>query len=359
VKYTPSLDGLRAIAVTSVVIYHAYPSVCPGGWAGVDVFFVLSGFLISTILLQEFDRSGRLGFKNFYIRRALRLLPAFACLLLVSLLFSLMIRRHRIENLENILLSASYLMNWNRAFAWLPGEGGYLAHTWSLAMEEQFYLIWPVALLLLVKVRRLAPIIIAGLVVLVLAWRLHLVHAEANAERTSNGFDVHSDTLLIGCAVAFMAIGPTARNFARNFAILPVAPMLLVLAKLQIQSALTQGIGLTFVGLCSAWIMIAAMEDGLLQRILSVRPLVYTGRISYGWYLWHYPFLVWGGHLFTHANTLALVTPLLVGASYLMAALSYHVIERPFLRLKDRLKPRMADSPLTLEVAGMPEPAGQ
>jgi len=156
-KYIPSLDGLRAIAVTSVVIYHANQAYCPGGWAGVDVFFVLSGFLISTILLDEFATSKVIDFRKFYIRRALRLLPAFACLIFVLLIFSLASRHHRVQDLENILMSAAYLMNWNRAFGWIPGDGGFLGHTWSLSMEEQFYFIWPVTLLLLTRVRKFSP----------------------------------------------------------------------------------------------------------------------------------------------------------------------------------------------------------
>lgn len=335
-KYTPSLDGLRAVAVTSVIIYHAHKSFCPGGWAGVDVFFVLSGFLISTILLSELATSKVIDFKKFYIRRALRLFPALACLLLVLLPISLASRHHRTEDLENILMSATYLMNWNRAFGWIPGDGGFLGHTWSLSMEEQFYFIWPVTLLLLARFRKFAPLIICGLILLVFFWRLHLVHSGANPERTYNGFDVHSDTLLIGCALAFLDIGPTVKTLAKNLAIVPTVLLLIIFAKFQFKSELTQGVGITFAGLCSAWIMIAAIEGGFLRRLLSFRPLVYTGRISYGWYLWHFPFLALGGPVAHKFHGI----PFLLAGSYLTAVVSYHFVERPFLRLKDRFEPQ-------------------
>jgi peptidoglycan/LPS O-acetylase OafA/YrhL len=347
-KYIPSLDGLRAVAVMSVVIYHAHKSFCPGGWAGVDVFFVLSGFLISTILLRELAAFNIVDFKKFYMRRFLRLFPAFACLILVLLPISFASKHHRAEDLENIVMSATYLMNWNRAFGWIPGLGGSLAHTWSLSVEEQFYFIWPATVLLLARFKKFAPLVICFLATLVFAWRLHLVHSGANPERTYNGFDVHSDSLLIGCALAFFDIRPAVKILLKNLAMVPIALLLFIFAAFHFKSALTQGVGPTFSALCAAWIMTAAMEDGVLKRLLSFRPLVYTGRISYGWYLWHYPFLVVGGHIFPKSYE----KPLLVAASYLTAMASYHFVEIPFLRLKHRFQLKASlQEPIAIEAA--------
>jgi len=187
-KYEPSLDGLRAIAVTSVVIYHANGALLPGGWAGVDVFFVLSGFLISTLLLREISISNTINLRKFYTRRVLRLMPAFVCLIAVLLPVSWFSRHYRVVDFDAILMAASYVMNWNRSFAWFPGDGGFLGHTWSLAMEEQFYLFWPFTLLYLARWRRALPFIILGLIVVVVSWRLFLVHSGARMERTyTNG----------------------------------------------------------------------------------------------------------------------------------------------------------------------------
>src|SRR5579863_5969454 len=169
--YTPALDGLRAIAVIAVVFYHAWGRRVPGGWMGVDIFFVLSGYLITTIMIGEIRANKTVNLKSFYIRRWLRLTPAFSALLLALLLESL-ISHNVIKNLESIAISAAYLMNWNRAFEWLPERS--LGHTWSLAMEEQFYLIWPLFLLHIFKLRNAEKLLIFAIIVVV-GWRIALV----------------------------------------------------------------------------------------------------------------------------------------------------------------------------------------
>ncbi len=196
-RYEPSLDGMRAVAVTCVVAFHATHWL-PGGWAGVDVFFVLSGFLITSLLAQEIEASGSIDLGSFYLRRALRLVPALTVMLLASLAVAVLLPSRTLEDVRAIGLAGTYLMNWNRAFALFPQA--WLGHTWSLAMEEQFYLLWP-AILLLIRARR--PVtLISALVVLVTVWRLVLVLSGAPAERTYNGFDTHADGLLIGSALA-------------------------------------------------------------------------------------------------------------------------------------------------------------
>ena len=336
-KYEPSLDGLRAIAITSVVIYHVKNALLPGGWAGVDIFFVLSGFLISTLLLHEISISQTINLKKFYTRRALRLMPAFIGLVVVLLLVSLLSSHYRSQDFDAIFMAAFYVMNWNRAFGWFPGDGSFLGHTWSLAMEEQFYLLWPFTLICLVRWRRALPFIIFGLIAVVFSWRLFLVHSGAGFERTYMGFDVHSDALFMGCAVACVSLSSRMKLLAQQFSILPVVFFGVIFLTFRLESPFTQGVGLSLAGLSAAWIMIAAMQDGVLKKILSIRPLVYTGRISYGWYLWHYPLLSVATHLLPKSYGSAL----LVVFSYLVAVMSYHFVERPFLRLKDRFEPKV------------------
>jgi peptidoglycan/LPS O-acetylase OafA/YrhL len=335
-KYEPSLDGLRAIAVTSVVIYHANDALLPGGWAGVDVFFVLSGFLISTLLLKEVSTSNTINLRKFYTRRALRLMPAFACLIAVLLPVSWFGGHYRAKDFYAIIMAVTYLMNWNRSFGWFPGDGGFLGHTWSLAMEEQFYVIWPLTLICLARWRRAAPFLILGLITLVFSWRLFLVYSGAGPERTYMGFDTHSDALFMGCAIAFASLGSRTKLLLRQMAIIPIVLLASILLTFHWRSSLTQGVGLSLAGLSSAWIMLAALQDGFLKKFLSLPPLVYTGRISYGWYLWHYPILAVATHLLPRSYG----TALLVVVSYLTAVMSYHFVERPFLKLKDRFEPK-------------------
>jgi peptidoglycan/LPS O-acetylase OafA/YrhL len=296
----------------------------------------LSGFLISTLLLKEVSTSNTINLRKFYTRRALRLMPAFACLIAVLLPVSWFGGHYRAKDFYAIIMAVTYLMNWNRSFGWFPGDGGFLGHTWSLAMEEQFYVIWPLTLICLARWRRAAPFLILGLITLVFSWRLFLVYSGAGPERTYMGFDTHSDALFMGCAIAFASLGSRTKLLLRQMAIIPIVLLASILLTFHWRSSLTQGVGLSLAGLSSAWIMLAALQDGFLKTILSLPPLVYTGRISYGWYLWHYPILAVATHLLPRLYG----TALLVVVSYLTAVMSYHFVERPFLKLKDRLEPK-------------------
>lgn len=333
-KYEPSLDGLRAIAIIAVVCFHIWPGAVAGGWAGVDVFFVLSGYLITRILAVDLDATGAIEFSKFYIRRCLRLMPAFALVLMFELAHALMSAGHRKELLEAAAVAALYLMNWSRAFNWLPSSA--LAHTWSLAMEEQFYILWPVSLAF---IRKRSPLVwVLSATALVLAWRCYLVWSGAGSERTYNGFDTHADALLIGCALALASFGPAARKLASRTVFIPAALICAAFALLPNKAAVSQSVGLTLVSLLAAWIVLGAMEKGWLKSVLSLKPLVYTGKISYGWYLWHYPLLVILGTRIHHAKGLIIFV-----LSYGIAALSHAFVERPFLRLKSRFEPKRAE----------------
>ena len=322
--YQPALDGLRAVAVTAVVLTHVVPDACPGGWVGVDLFFVLSGYLITRLLCADIRRDGHIRYARFYMKRLLRLAPAFVGLLLAAgaaALFS----SDKVGNLESVAMAAVYLMNWNAAFGWVPQ--GYLSHTWSLAAEEQFYLLWP-ALLTIVVRRRPMVWIIAGLA-LSIVWRTMLIGEGAGLERIYHGFDTHADPLLIGCALAMAPLGDATRRWAARWAAIPAAVTLAIVLGLNATSPSAQSLGTTATALASAWLVIAAMEPGWLRSSLSLRPLTFTGRISYGWYLWH-PFLIF--MLAGHGVPASVTVPL----SYLAAVASFYGVERRFLVLKAR-----------------------
>lgn len=330
-KYDPALDGLRAFSVAVVLILHAYKGFMPGGWIGVEVFFVLSGFLITNILLKEDDRSGRIVLSRFYLRRFLRLGPALLALIAACIVIAPF--QGRPLNLGELIAAATYTMNWYRAF----GLGGddMLGHTWSLAIEEQFYLLWPAFLILVPRGARLPATLV--LIVAVTCWRGYLAMAGYHPYRME-GFDAHCDTLLLGCAVALVWREQTPK--------LPawcgyVALIVLGVILFTVKEGPMMAFAISVTGLMSCVLMICVRQDGLIRRVLMWRPFVFTGRISYGLYLWHYPITVVA---IRHIPEALMWLPIVI--SYGVAVASYYVIETPALRLKDRLdatRPRSPD----------------
>lgn len=334
-RYEPSLDGLRALAVTAVVLFHFSGRIIPGGWAGVDIFFVLSGYLITTIIAEEERRSGKVNLIKFYARRALRLLPAFFVLLLaeVARSYLFLAGAEQRSSLISVSVSALYFMNWNRAFDLLPQ--GVLGHTWSLAMEEQFYLVWPTVFVLAGRIRK--AYLAAAILFLVTMWRFYLCFfAGADPERTYNGFDSHSDGLLIGC---LLALGNPHRfvQTAARYAVIPAIAMLCIFLLLPHRTIFTQTFGLTLSAAISAWLILGAMGEGWLKHWLTRPWMVFTGRISYAWYLWHYPVILWSREIFPQTGAAKYLAMFVAAAAgYLAAAASYRWIETPFLNLKAR-----------------------
>jgi peptidoglycan/LPS O-acetylase OafA/YrhL len=199
-------------------------------------------------------------------------------------------------------------------------------------MEEQFYVVWPLVLLLLLSGRRQHAIRwTITLVVCITVWRVHLVLSGADPERTYNGFDTHSDALLIGCTLALFKPGKEFAQLARRTAVLPVLGIAAILATVGLRTLAAQTIGLTLAALCTAWIITAAREEGWLKKALSLRPLVYTGKISYGLYLWHYPIILM---VQAHVHSSKLLTLALACLSYPIAAISFRYVEKRFLKLK-------------------------
>lgn len=188
----PELDGVRGIAILAVFLNHTQPTLS-GGFLGVDLFFALSGFLITGILLNEFNRTGSISLRSFYYRRALRLLPALVVFLLVCAPWA---------HWQATTATMFYFANWH-SFEFL----GPLVHTWSLSVEEQFYIAWPVVLLLLLRLKLSKTAIAAGLITiiaLIFIWRLYLLKSGASWERAYKGTDTHTEGLLIGCVIALV-----------------------------------------------------------------------------------------------------------------------------------------------------------
>lgn len=279
----PEYDGLRALCVMTVVFYHLHPDdAINGGWIGVDVFFVLSGYLITRILDKEYSNTGRIDFKRFYLKRLARLAPALLIMLATVAAISPFLGDEKMVSFRSILIALLYFSNWNMAFEWW-GTGA-LSHTWTLSVEEQFYFVWPV--LFVLGSRRRLPLLVLATMALSLWWRFHLQSLNAPWFRLDFGADTHCVSLLAGCFAALTNNQRLNRMLANCWLILlsglawcvwrhPVfVPMI------QTQTIM--------IGTLLATLLILALDGRMDSRnVLSNPCLVYLGRISYGIYLWH------------------------------------------------------------------------
>jgi peptidoglycan/LPS O-acetylase OafA/YrhL len=341
-KYRPALDGLRAVAILAVLGFHFPGPFVDGGFLGVDLFFVLSGFLITTLLYVEWEETGAIRLGAFYGRRALRLFPALAAYLIVGLLAVHLVGDADLEQRSQTgaLSAAFYVANWVRVTHGIDSLGVF-NHTWSLSIEEQFYLVWPVMLWMLLRSGRTSRQI-AGILTLALAlsvaWRLVLWDGGANFGRLYNGSDTHADPLILGCLLAVWRRKHSVRPTTLMVAVAALALGAAVVLARADAPYMFLGVLTLFALACA--VLIAAVDQlgsaGRLVWLLSLPPLVLIGRLSYSLYLWHY--LVYQLILRT------VLTPkwqLLadIVLSFLLAFLSYTYIERPFLRLKRHLEP--------------------
>ncbi len=375
--YRPAVDGLRALAVLSVMAYHMLPDVLPGGWYGVDTFFVISGFLITSLLLAEYRvRHGHIDLLGFWLARCRRLLPAlFAVLLLVLLLAPFLTDSGRVSNVGiDVVATIFYVANWrfvlgDEAYFGDIGAPSPVLHTWSLGVEEQFYILFPLLLIgLLAIIRRRATLAgVLGLLTLgsaVLMMVLH--HPGLEPSRVYYGTDTRAHQLLAGAAVAvLLSPGPGAlpRHVVRGIdrwcrRLSPVALLVLLTAYWwagDARSALLEGWLLPLSG--AVLIVIVATTSpsrSPVQALLSWEPLRRIGVVSYGLYLWHWPIVV-----FLNDELLGLPTPALVALQAvltgLLAAVSYRWLERPVRRHGLRaLVPKLPRLGPTVAVTGVP-----
>ncbi|MDT0185766.1 acyltransferase family protein [Microbacterium sp. ARD31] len=340
----PGLDGLRAVAVLLVVVYHLFPAL-PAGFLGVDVFFVISGFLITTLLLREHDEHGRIGLVDFWRRRARRLLPAIGVVVLVTASLAWMVGGDILVGLGGQLLGATtFSYNWVAVANGSSYFGGgldssapeLLRNLWSLAVEEQFYLLWPLLLPLVLRLRRGRVPVAVGLAAASVVAAVLL--AGSGATRVYYGTDTHAFGLLLGVALAFLR--PAERRGG-----VPAVVGGAAIAGVVALAFVTPGDGIeTFPGLLVAASVLtvvaiaAAVRAGSrLGRALDVAPLRWIGERSFGIYLWHWPLVV----ILTVATTrsspdvaVPVEVALLTLALTLVAAeVSFRFIEQPVRRL--------------------------
>jgi len=363
-RYRPGLDGLRALAVAAVFLYHARIDWLPGGFLGVDLFFVLSGYLITSLLLVEWQAGRRIDLRRFWLRRARRLLPAVVVVVLASLALAAIFARADLARTRGDALSSLfYYTNWhlilaNHSYFVRMGNPSLLQHLWSLAVEEQFYVVWPLLLvpgLLLLGRRRLPFAVVAGIAGSVTA--MWLLYRPDDPSRVYYGTDTRAFLLLLGILLAL--VWPAVERMRRSLPLLEllgvsalVGTVLLFRQMHDYDPTLYQG-GDLAAAVCFA-VLIAAVahpRSGLGQA-LGVAPLRWLGERSYGVYLWHWPVLELtrpGVDLpWTGPGVVVLQAALVLTA----AALSYRYVEQPIR--SGRLQRRLAAWParLRLELVG-------
>ncbi len=345
VPYSPALDGVRALAVIAVLIYHAGLDWLPGGFLGVEIFFTISGYLITSLLLAEWRQTNRIVLKNFWLRRARRLLPALFFIVIASLAFAVLFLPEEVTKLRADALAAfGYSTNWylifsRQSYFETVGRPSLLRHLWSLAVEEQFYVLWP--LIFVFTMRRWRPrSVLMGVLATVaasVALMALLYVPGADPSRVYYGTDTRASGILIGVALAYVwAPGRAQGRWVDKlpFDLIGLAALgALVACCLRINEFddfLYRG-GFPVTALSTA-VLIAAVVHPRGRRIAAVLgspPLVWLGLRSYGVYLWHWPvFMLTRPQLDVSLDGLALLG-LRFGLTLALSVLSYRFLETP------------------------------
>lgn len=353
-EYLPQLDGLRAVAVLAVLLFHGAAGWSSGGFLGVDLFFVVSGYLITALLLGESTATGTVDLRGFYVRRIRRLLPALFGVVTAVVGFAVLYSSAEQAAVvrRDALGAIFYAHNWVQVAADATYFGGFegpspLRHLWSLAVEEQFYLAWPLVVLGCRRIapdpRRLVGVVAAVLFISSAIWMIVLEDRGASIDRLYYGTDTRLQTVAIGALLATTGnrslrshrVDRLARRAAPWAFIVVLASFVLVEGD---DRWLYRG-GFTVFAVCGAVLVGTVVRSGPLSDALSWSPLVAVGRCSYSLYLWHWPIYI----AVTPSNTGLDGTPLLatrLALSFLAAGVSFALIEQPLRRRA--LSPRLA-----------------
>jgi peptidoglycan/LPS O-acetylase OafA/YrhL len=340
-----------------VLVHHQLTSfTLKGGFLGVDLFFVLSGFLITGLLVSEFEKTGSISIRKFYMRRVLRLGPALALYLISCLVVAYYTQLISVpRQLKLIAIALLYSTNWRMAFGWDPVLDT-TAIIWSLSIEEQFYLIWPLLLFACLSLKLKRQVIAAGLGLVIVAICIRrnvLLNGGVDFTRLYYGTDTRADILLVGCLTAMLPFGRL-----KGSRILHIGAMLAAISFLYLTTAVSftdewlyRG-GVTLIAALSALVILSAANSPprALSLMLQWFPLRWLGRISYGLYLWHWlviqtTTLYYFGYWEPWAKLAVAVG---------IAATSFYVVELPFNRLKARFVSR-ATPPRSSAHPGKPD----
>ena len=359
--YLPALDGMRACAVLAVMMFHGGIPHMDGGFMGVDAFFVLSGFLITSLLLGEWRQALTIKLGAFWARRARRLLPALLLMLLfVAFFASVIVPKGTYGALRlDALATLLYVSNWhfilvNSNYFNETSASSPLLHTWSLAVEEQFYVIWPLVVLGVMhftrSLRALFALCCAAAIASAL-WMYHVYDGGLNTNRAYLGTDTRSQCLFIGCALAVGLVLVTQRRHEAGrlakgelwrpetstggllcgvLGVLGAAGAIALWVLTTSTSTFPYSGGFFLIGLSVASVILAAIAAprSIVPRLLSWSPVRYVGRISYGLYIWHWPIFIWLDHARTGLYGYELFA-LRVAVTFAVSVVSFHLVERP------------------------------
>ena len=353
-RYITGFDGIRTLAVIGVICYHILPATMPGGFLGVPIFFVVSGYLITDLLLQEWDEYGKIDVKAFYLRRIRRLYPALVTMVLTTAAYITVFQRNLLTNLKGIVISNFlYVYNWFQIahhesyFDKFGGESPF-THLWSLSIEGQFYFLWPLLVILaLTFIKKRVKIfdilfVLAGVSALAMAF---IYHDGIDPSRLYYGTDTRTFSILLGASLAF--IWPSTalkRQLDRRLSLMVDVVGLISLAiiltcffKMDSQSATIYRGGMFLFSLVAMIFIATVAHPGAdMNRLFTNKVFTWLGKRSYGIYLYQYPVMIFyeskiavGNHPLIHA----LIEILLI---VVISALSYRYIERPLQRYNYR-----------------------
>jgi peptidoglycan/LPS O-acetylase OafA/YrhL len=343
----PGIDGIRALSVTAVLVYHLDTTWLPGGYLGVDVFFVISGYLITRLLLTERAGTGQVSLRHFWTRRARRILAPLFPMLLAVVIGTALVDRSTMHALRTDVLGAlTFTSNWvqigqHQSYFAKFGEPSSLQHLWSLAVEEQFYLVWPLIVVALLYRGRRQLAVVAGLGAIGSAAAMAVLYQPgADPSHVYYSTATHSAGLLIGAVLAIAWPAASAQSEPRSRRKIAVSTTLAGIGLggiaagywlLDEQGDAAYMGGIAAVSLASALLIVGAGHGHTpIGRLLSRPAVRWVGLRSYGLYLWHWPVLVLGNQLFGRRTLLTAAIE--VTLAVLLAAASYRWIERPVLR---------------------------
>lgn len=364
--HVPALDGLRAVAVALVVLFHLKAPGFEAGFLGVDIFFVLSGFLITSLVLDEIDRTGRISLPAFWARRIRRLVPALVVFLVtvaaVTWLTASLTERGSLRG--DLIATTAYVANWRfietSSYFNSTGIESPLEHTWSLAIEEQFYLVWPLALIALGAASRwrrprLAIGMLAGAGTLASAIMLAVLWEPSAVERAYMGTDARVFEPLLGALGAAIVASPRlhgalertgkAPALTRTVGLVGTLGLVGALWLIRPEGSVYYRGGALFVSVMTLAVVAALWRSGTgtLSSVLSWAPLAWIGTISYGIYLWHWPVILWLGvrNVAPSFPVLRAIVAAVVTVGF--AALSFSLVEQPLRRRRIGGKPARSD----------------